>query len=218
MGPAVGWDVPMTWASKKSKKKIPLTVGILLGGRSKRFGSPKAAYPYGGKSLAAHLWEKASLLTDTVFLSVKSAAQVPLDVPKEAVLVLDDPNKEGPMAGIFAVLQKSPHPYVFITAVDMPFWNEKVVQWFWCLARKSRPQPKVVVPLRSERFEPLFALWHREIVRDLRRNFEPSPVRWLEKHRTQLRVVGEKELRSFDAKFRFLENWNEPPEKRFSNQ
>lgn len=210
---AVGWDVPMTQALKKSKGKIPLTVAILLGGQSKRFGSPKAAYPYGGKSLTAHLWKKAKRLTDTVFLSAKSAAQVPRDVPKKAPLVLDDPDKEGPMAGIFAVLQKSPHPYVFITAVDMPFWNEKVVRWFWGLARKSRPQPKAVVPSFQGRLEPLFALWSREVLGDLKKRFEASPSRWLERHRKAVRVVPEQALRNFDEKLRFLENWNTPPRK-----
>ncbi len=41
-------------------KKLPITVAVLLGGESSRFGSPKAFLPWNDKvSLAAHLAKTA---------------------------------------------------------------------------------------------------------------------------------------------------------------
>lgn len=72
--------------------------------------------------------------------------------------VADRPAGAGPLAGILAGLERSPHPLVAVVAVDMPYASAAVLR---LLAGQWRGEP-AVVPSVAGRLEPLHAVWHRD--------------------------------------------------------
>lgn len=72
--------------------------------------------------------------------------------------VADRPVGAGPLAGILAGLERSPHPLVAVVAVDMPCASTAVLR---LLAAQWQGEP-AVVPSVAGRLEPLHAVWHRD--------------------------------------------------------
>lgn len=72
--------------------------------------------------------------------------------------VADRPAGAGPLAGILAGLERSPHPLVAVVAVDMPYASAAVLR---LLAGQWKGEPAVVASVAG-RLEPLHAVWHRD--------------------------------------------------------
>ncbi len=96
----------------------PVSVVILAGGRSSRFGRDKLAEPIAGKALLRHVIDAVTPLSSEV-LVVAAPDGVPA-VP-EAVTVVHDPVAfEGPLAGGRAGLEAASGRVVVIVGGDMP--------------------------------------------------------------------------------------------------
>lgn len=78
-----------------------LLVVILAGGEGQRMGGGKPLRLFRGQSLIAHAFDRARSWSPQVAVSVRSPDQVG---PVAAPLVLDDPDIEGPLAGLSAAL------------------------------------------------------------------------------------------------------------------
>lgn len=78
-----------------------LLVVILAGGEGQRMGGGKPLRLFRGQSLIAHALDRARSWSPQVAVSVRSPDQVG---PVAAPLVLDDPDIEGPLAGLSAAL------------------------------------------------------------------------------------------------------------------
>lgn len=97
-----------------------VTVLILAGGESRRFGSDKARAQVPGRT--------GSLLADAVRLGLTVAAQTIVVGPErpgidigKAILVGEDVPFQGPLAGARTGLKAVGHPLVILMAVDQPF-------------------------------------------------------------------------------------------------
>src|SRR5689334_10425281 len=110
--------------SSSHESPLPITVAILLGGQSSRFGSPKAFLDWNGKSLAAHIAETAGPVVSEILFVGKAEDQVPPDAKTLGRFITDAPNFPGPLAGLAAALAAASKPWVFLTGVDMPYINE----------------------------------------------------------------------------------------------
>ena len=85
------------------REVIPPLFGLVLaGGRSRRFGSDKAAIEVGGRSLLARTVDLLQGVTDRVFVSVR-ADQVADELRSEFSLIVDDEPHFGPAGGLLAV-------------------------------------------------------------------------------------------------------------------
>jgi len=95
------------------KKKLPITTPFLLGGESKRFGSPKAFLPWNGKSLAAHLAQTAGPLASESLVCWQSETQVPPDAKPFAKFVPDESGFPGPWRGSPPPSTHASKPWIF---------------------------------------------------------------------------------------------------------
>jgi molybdenum cofactor guanylyltransferase len=92
----------------------PRLTGILLvGGRSRRFGSPKALAPYRGDTLAARAWRLLDEACEQR-IAVGDVGGLPFETIPDAV---DD---GGPLAGIVAGLRAARHEIALVVPVDAP--------------------------------------------------------------------------------------------------
>lgn len=196
------------------KGKLPITVAILLGGQSSRFGSPKAFLDWNGKSLAAHIAETAAPVVSEILFVGKTEDQIPSDAKDLGRFVADVPNFPGPLAGMAAALTQASKPWVFLTGVDMPYINETTLKQFWLLREKS-VLLDAVVPYVEDRWQPLCALWNRHSLKSLEASPRNSFQQFLNEGGLKILKAEEQTLRSWDPEllclkgFNTVEEWNE---------
>ncbi len=178
-----------------------------MGGKSTRFGSPKAFLPFRGASLAAHLLREASQFSADAFAVCRQADQVPPDAAVEFRIVTDQWEQEGPLAGLHAALTSAKEQVLFLTGVDMPFLKREAVEGLFHLWR-SEGCPDAVVPRYEGRWEPLCSIWSYQALRKL----EPGAYRGFQDliNEGPLRVnpVLPGELRKFDPSLWCLAGFN----------
>jgi molybdenum cofactor guanylyltransferase len=93
-----------------------LTGVLLVGGASRRFGSPKALAPWKGQTLAARAWETLGEACEERVAAGRVADELELPFP-----ILDDgTSTRAAMAGIVAGLRAARTSLCVVLPVDMP--------------------------------------------------------------------------------------------------
>lgn len=126
------------------------TAVVLAGGSSKRMGRDKANLLLHGKTLLQHIVETMQQNFPEVIVSVRQP-RPESDMPQ----VNDVPQHAGPLAGLAAGLERASHPWLFVTACDMPFMTPAVIE---CLASR-RADFQAVVPVVSGHPQPMAAFY-----------------------------------------------------------
>lgn len=135
----------------------PITIAILCGGRSRRFGEDKTKISLEGKPLYKRTWEKFEPYGKEIFLQASSGDRYPLPFKVDVI------DKDiGSLAGIYSALCHSKFDWVFIVAGDLPYIDEEIISLLWS---KTGEGATTVVPVWPEgHFEPLAALYHTSLV------------------------------------------------------
>jgi molybdopterin-guanine dinucleotide biosynthesis protein A len=180
-----------------------VTVVILAGGKSSRFGSNKALACWNEKgSILDNIIDKVLPLCPDTALSVK----IPEDYPEITLAKFSDIMKEkGPIGGLYSALFHSGTQWVMLLACDMPLVEPKILKYMLGI----RTWAPVIVPYVRGRFEPLHALYHRSLF--------PLVENLLEKDRLKMRelldlvpkyLVREKEIIRTAGSLKCLANIN----------
>jgi len=99
-----------------------LSIAVLCGGRSSRFGSDKTIHIVAGRPLYRHVLDKVSILSDDAFIQGdKSKAGVEVRAHEDLVPGI------GPIGGIYSALCQAKHPRTFVLACDMPSLDVRVL-------------------------------------------------------------------------------------------
>jgi len=97
---------------------------VLVGGASRRFGSPKALARFGGETLAERAWRALGEACDEVLAVGKTADGLELPFP-----VLDDGSTErAPVFGVVAGLRAAAHESVVFLPVDCPLLTPEALR------------------------------------------------------------------------------------------
>jgi len=181
------------------------SLGILLaGGRSRRFGEPKAGVRYEGRPLAEIALGKLSQVLPRVGIVAATAGTVPGWVPPAAVEVRgDDPQGVGPLGGICAALSWAGElgaPGVLTLPVDTPVVPCDLLARILELAEGEGPFAGAVVPrsLGPRGCEPLCAWYGTELLNAVRLGIRQgirAPIHLLE--RCSVRWVSLAEVSRF---------------------
>jgi molybdopterin-guanine dinucleotide biosynthesis protein A len=100
-----------------------VTGALLVGGASRRYGSPKALAPFRGTTLAEHAWAQLAWCEERLALG-KAADRIAVPFP-----VLDDGvDARAPIAGVVAALRAARHDLCLLLPVDMPLVDERVLR------------------------------------------------------------------------------------------
>jgi molybdopterin-guanine dinucleotide biosynthesis protein A len=101
-----------------------LTGVLLLGGSSRRFGSPKALARLEDETLAERAWRVLAEACDEALAVGKSADALALPFP-----VLDDGSElRAPIVGVIAGLRAAAHDVAFVLPVDCPHMTPAAVR------------------------------------------------------------------------------------------
>ena len=175
-------------------------VYLLAGGRSRRYGSDKARALVGGQPLLARVARQLEAIASTV----RVVARVPGSYDDLGLATIADsiPGK-GPMGGLLTALEDAaPAPWVFLAACDQSGF---AVAWALRLLNARRDGVRAVV-YRSDRFHPLFAAYHLELMDELRRRIGRGDL----KMQRLLEAVPARVLPVPEG-WEGLVNWNRPP-------
>ncbi len=134
------------------------SVIILAGGKSSRMGEDKAQLEIQGENAVTRLNHLLTPYFDEVILSLSSDQDVPLS--EDIRVVRDSEDNRGPLMGLYSALQASRSPVNFAIACDIPEINMPLL--FEQLACSE--EYAIVVPsFKKGQFEPLFAVYHKDV-------------------------------------------------------
>jgi molybdenum cofactor guanylyltransferase len=154
---------------KISSKRDKLAFAILIGGKSKRFGSDKGLYQYKDMPLISHQLEVLTHFDFDIFVIAHSQNQIrnyvkKIDYSKIIAFILDEnvfkDSIRSPLIGLYSAfkeLNKLNYEYIFALSCDMPFIQESVIE----LMVQKLDGYDCCIPRWSEKdfLEPLFAIY-----------------------------------------------------------
>ncbi len=182
---------------------------ILAGGENSRMPVLKGFIEVNGQgilkrnlSILTHLFRNVFIITNEpeAYFSFRVA------------MVGDVYNTRGPMTGILTALLNSATPWVFISACDMPFINEHLIQYM----ASRRDNFDAVVPLLEDKTEPLFAFYSRRLILSMERNIlegKKSLKDFLISER--VKYISREEILKIDPEGRSFINLNTPDDAEF---
>ena len=139
-----------------------VTVAILAGGPSKRFGSEKALAEFQGKPLILHMVAIARKLSSEIMVVVSDEEQEEKlrNLIPDIRIVVDPPSEvKSAMAGVLTALEYSLTKYVLVLPVDSPLSRTELLK---LLLRMSPGHGAVVPSWPSGWIEPLHAVYLAE--------------------------------------------------------
>ena len=132
-----------------------LTVAIIAGGKSSRFGEPKSWAKFRGKRLIEYAVNLGTQLANEVFIVNGKS----LDYSHLGITTIEDEITEcGPIGGLYTALLKASTDKVIIMPVDMPYLNERI----YCELLKHSDKVRPVIARSHSGMEPLVSVWHKE--------------------------------------------------------
>ena len=140
---------------------MTISAVLLAGGKSRRMGEDKATILF----RSVPLWKiQLELLRQLepheLFVSARTD---PVWRPADAQFVADQMPSRGPVSGIAAVLSRISSDHLLVLAIDMPFMTENYLRGLCERVRTGSG----IVPVIESRFEPLAAVYPREVRHDV---------------------------------------------------
>ncbi len=141
-----GW-LPAAW------NEVPVLGGVLIGGASRRMGSPKHLLPVRGVTMAETVVAAVSPAVEgVVLLGAGAVPEALAGIPRLA----DARGAEGPLAGMLAALRWAPGNAWIFAGCDLPDASPAAAEWL--LGRRA-PGRWAVLPDCGQGLEPLLALY-----------------------------------------------------------
>jgi molybdopterin-guanine dinucleotide biosynthesis protein A len=181
-----------------------LTGAVLVGGKSRRFGTNKALETFEGRRLIDRSLDALGPWCEP--LVVVGNELIPY-IDTDTDLVRDFIPEQGPLGGIYTALLFSPHDWVLVKATDMPFLEPELIR----AMLERREGADAVVPVTGPDWEPLLALYHRNCIPHIASTLEENRRRVAAVYRrVRVRVFAEEEWRKLDPEGTSFLNINTP--------
>ncbi len=178
------------------KSLTDMTVAILAGGQSRRFGTQKTAARLGGCSLLEHALSVARRLSDRIVI----IGSIDETILTDNIPIFPDilPGN-GPLCGIHTALAKAVTPWVAILPCDMPQMCPDIYR----ILASHRTDTDPVAAVSHTGLEPLVSLWSRSVEPFLRKMLErgqTSPITALDGLRA-IRINIPEIMQTYDPAF-----------------
>lgn len=149
------------WLERQLRRQ-PLYGCLLLGGQSRRMGTPKQLLRVEGTTWLQKIGATLASSTDQIFLA--GSGQLPEKLGQLARFP-DDPGCSGPLAGIISAMRWQPTACWLVAACDMPLLSTEAIGW---LRDQRHPGLWGIMPtLDRDRPEPLLAIYDGRLLSSL---------------------------------------------------
>jgi len=137
---------------------INATACILIGGKSKRFGSTKWKAKLGSKSVIEHIWNASS--------EFKFQYLIGKTKPKnfKKVFIEDLYDSQAPIIGLVSSIGSSKTNWILLLSCDLPLLNRGSLRTLW---NSKREKYDAVIPIINGYRQPLCGLYHKRIKKKL---------------------------------------------------
>ncbi|UCF65469.1 MAG: molybdenum cofactor guanylyltransferase [bacterium] len=142
-----------------------LTVAILAGGCSTRFGYPKMFAQYGHQTFIDYCLQFGYKLSESVLVMIGNHPKSKFNNTR---CFQDVYPHHGPLGGIYSALKYSPTEYIAIVPCDMPFLSPDIYQILYQNRNTLRP---LTVKVKNQ-IHPLVSLWPKALSRSIEYYFE----------------------------------------------
>lgn len=137
---------------------------ILAGGENKRFdGLFKPEIVIEGRTILSRISDVIEEIFDELIIVINDPLK--FNESRSFKTTGDIFIKAGPLGGLHAALKKSTREAVFAFAGDMPFLDKKLILEMIEIFNAERCQ--VLVPKVDDHAEPLHAIYHRSVLKDI---------------------------------------------------
>ena len=148
--------------------KIPTFIGVLLaGGESRRFGSPKAFAQFQNKSFYEYAIDALKDNVDKLYIVSHPVLEEQFRNEASISIIQDLPEFQGngPLAGIFTVMQKTNSDWYVILPCDTPFVTDNLVKQL--ITFTNDQSIDAIVPIINDRQQPLIAVYHARVAKKI---------------------------------------------------
>ncbi|MCK4443065.1 MAG: molybdenum cofactor guanylyltransferase [Thermoplasmata archaeon] len=142
-----------------------VSIAILTGGKSTRFGSNKLLFELEGKKLVQRVYDKVKEFSDDVFLQGSS-----IDGLAHWEDLVSDKSSLG---GIYSALKNSKHEKTIVVAGDLPHIDTRMMS----LLLENQEFDAVVPRWRSGHREPLCALYSKNLIPTIEEMFDANDLK-----------------------------------------
>jgi molybdopterin-guanine dinucleotide biosynthesis protein A len=182
---------------------------LLAGGRSSRMGQPKAALPFDGVPLLAHLLDRLAPYFPERVIVRAPGQELPAISDREVRIVEDAVIDQGPVAGICAGLAAVRCELAFVVTCDVPFLSPRLGAAMVAAA----PGFDVVAPEWEGRLNPLQAVYRTRLLPLYEAQLAAGRRRPVDLYpRVAVRTFSEAEVRAVDPEGLSFLNMNTPEE------
>ena len=186
-----------------------LTVCIQAGGASSRMGEDKALKTFLGRPLIQRVVERLASIADELIVTTNRPEDYAfLNLP----LFPDLRPGRGALGGLYTAIASAKHPIVAVVACDMPFASASLLEAASKLLVEK--DVDVVIPKSEEGYEPLHAVYRREIsIPAIESSIEADQwkvIAWFPQ--VKVRVLTPEEIKQYDPAGLAFWNVNTPEE------
>ncbi|MGN7939953.1 molybdenum cofactor guanylyltransferase [Metabacillus sp. 22489] len=135
-------------------------IGVLLaGGRSQRFGQPKAFAQFEGKCFWEHSIDAMKEVTNKqIIISHPDIVHFFEETSRNEILMDDiHVRGKGPLAGIYTAMKYEKTEWYMILSCDIPLINKKIIR---CLVDAREQGTLAIIPKINNRIHPLVGVYH----------------------------------------------------------
>ena len=139
----------------QSSTKINANAYVLIGGSSKRFGSPKWEAKLNGVRLIDHTWEICKIFESCTIEGKSKNNEIKYPFLEDKV-----DNVQSPINGIYTALSHSNNEWNFIISCDLPLMTSNSINKIW---DNGNIESDAIVPMIKKQKHPLCAFYNRRI-------------------------------------------------------
>jgi molybdopterin-guanine dinucleotide biosynthesis protein A len=148
---------------------IDNTTGVLLaGGKSLRMGHDKARLEIGGRPLLSRSLELLRHYFATVIISGDRP-----DLAEPEIPAIPDLYPGSALGGLYTGLKTAKTDWIFVAPCDMPYPDARILG----MLVKQRDGFDAVVPRTPEGYEPVFALYHKRCLPQMKEMLQHGQLR-----------------------------------------
>ena len=143
--------------------KIPATAFILIGGESKRFGSPKWAATIDGQRMIDRTWELCDIFENRFVIGKQKPESISYPI------ISDELEIQTPINGIYSALNHSDSDWNFMISCDLPLMTKNIIYKLWKTTDKNSD---AIVPFVSGYVQATCAFYHKRILPQIPQQIE----------------------------------------------
>lgn len=150
-----------------------ISIIILAGGKSSRFGTDKVQAEFSSKTLIENAIELSKGITGNIIIITNQEGCTNLGFPTYPDIYRD----KGPLGGIHSGLTNSNSQYNFVIPVDMPNLTEPLINY---IIEKATIEANCVIPMVNGLAEPLCGVYNKRAITTIEKCLESGKLKMMD--------------------------------------